>query len=178
MIPTQVKNTLNSSRSDPNVCDPCQGKRPQDLSGVDKTACQEGGDCTAADILDRNLLEYNLDLQSSRIGLHLLDKVLKVAPPEHGNGDGEEFEPVEIKILTKGALIALKACAPSIIPIPFYQYFLILFKALLSESFVKYPPWRSLLPESQEWIEGALTNCQQRTTLFDIKMEDECLRSV
>jgi hypothetical protein len=137
-------------------------------SGVSSTES-----CVPEDLSEIDLLSRDVDLQSSRMGLYWAKAFLDT------NHIDSSYEYVrddlqEISFLTKAAMIAYGACNMNYIPKEFYQYFLMMFKQLLSEAFQKYAPKGEIKGQALSEINEALKQCMDKTVPFEFTVSKDC----
>ena len=129
--------------------------------------------CVPGDLSEIDVLQQEIDLQSSRMGLYWAKNLLDV------NHIDTSYEYIrddlqEVELLTKAAIMAYGACNMNYIPKEFYQYFLMMFKQLLSEGFTKYAPKGEIVAENYKTINEALKKCIDRTKPFVFTVSKEC----
>ncbi|CAG7724960.1 unnamed protein product [Allacma fusca] len=122
-----------------------------------------------ADLDNVTNLNKEVDLQSQRLAIHWGDILLRNRSNPHQMNDIQEVE-----ILRKAAIMAYGACDMNYIPKQFYQFFLILFQAALSESFLKYPPQAPLEDKVYMDVTQILDTCMKKTEVYNITVENIC----
>jgi hypothetical protein len=128
---------------------------------------------TVYDLKNIAVLTSEINLQSERLGLYWTNRMLQKEGIDYAKGDVQELE-----ILERAAVLAYGACNMKYIPKEFYQYFLIMFRKLLSESMIKYPPINPINPEHYKKIQDLLTQCKNRTKPIDFVVEEGCPEKV
>lgn len=128
---------------------------------------------TIYDLKNVAILTSEINLQSERLGLYWTNRLLKKDAMDYAKGDFQELE-----ILEKAAVLAYAACNMKYIPKEFYQYFLVMFRKLLSESFQKYAPVSPINSEYYKKILDLLEQCKKRTKPIDFSVDKGCPEKV
>jgi len=123
---------------------------------------------TMEDLKNVAVLTSEINLQTERMGEYWANRLLS-DEPDYVQDNIQEFE-----ILNKAAILALGACDMKQIPKEFYQYFLIMLKKLLSESFKKYAPAAPINPDYFKRIQDLLNRCKDRTKPLKFELDKRC----
>jgi hypothetical protein len=127
---------------------------------------------TPYDLKNVAVLTSEINLQSERLGLYWTNRILR-KDADYAKGNFQELD-----ILTKAAVLAYGTCNMNYIPKEFYQYFLVMFRKLLAESFQKYAPMSPINPEYYKKIEDLLDNCKKRTKPITFVVDKDCPEKV
>lgn len=137
----------------------------QDVYGITLKAAERR---TMDDLKHVGVLTSEINLQTERLGLYWANRLLR------DETDYVKENLQEVEILTKAAILAYGTCDLNFIPKPFYQYFLLMFRRLLSESFKKYAPASPITPEYYSKIGELLNKCMERTKKIDFIVDKSC----
>jgi len=141
---------------------------PPPEADVDGGPLEDREEFTIYDLKNVAVLKTEIDLQSERLGLYWVHRMLQ-------NGSDVvvgNFQ--EMEILTRSAIMALETCNTTMIPLEFYQYFLIMFRMLLSESFKKFPPKGPISEHYYSKINEVLEKCKDRQLGLNFITGDTC----
>ncbi|ODN03232.1 hypothetical protein Ocin01_03449 [Orchesella cincta] len=160
-----------NGRSAPEACSKCMSAQipPAPDSDVDDGPLDEREEFTVYDLKNVAVLKTEIDLQTERLGQYWNYIMLKNA---NDSGTISSFQ--ELEILTRAGIMAMSACDQSLIPPVFYQYFLILFRMLLGESFKKFAPKAPISDEYYERLGQLLEKCKERTKPIKFELSSTC----
>ncbi|CAL8068250.1 unnamed protein product [Orchesella dallaii] len=157
--------------SAPEACGKCMSVAipPAPDNDVDDGPLDERAEFTVYDLKNVAVLKTEIDLQTERLGQYWNYIMLK-----NGNDSGSISGFQELEILTRAGIMAMTACDQNSIPPVFYQYFLLLFRMLLGESFKKFAPKAPISEEYYKRLGELLEKCKARTKPIQFEMTTTC----